>query len=163
VGFLDIRSISAVAQMVLDFGFWNINFITNKKIGLQLRNPIRRNSEEAYRAANPVQRNEALNEFMKFKGILLCTGLLKPLADLAFVGDDFLPDGFFAHADRPEPANRPIRPGRKGQHPSPTRGQLRRRADELRDRGLPMAAVAKLLGTTVEAVEELLASPQCQR
>jgi predicted transcriptional regulator len=39
-------------------------------------------------------------------------------------------------------------------------GQLRRRADELRDQGLPIAGVAKLLGLTVEAVEVLLASPR---
>jgi hypothetical protein len=55
------------------------------------------------------------------------------------------------------------KPGRKGQHPPPTRGQLRSRADKLRDHGVPMAGVSKLTGLTIEAVEELLQSPRCQR
>jgi hypothetical protein len=42
-------------------------------------------------------------------------------------------------------------------------GRLRRQADQLRGQGLPLVGVAKLMGLTVEKVEELLQSPRFQR
>jgi hypothetical protein len=54
-------------------------------------------------------------------------------------------------------------PGKYGQHPPPTCGQLRSQADGLKDHGVPMAGVSKVMGLTVEVVEELLQSLRCRR
>jgi hypothetical protein len=50
-------------------------------------------------------------------------------------------------------------PGRRARNeppPEPTEGQLHLRIDRMRDQGMPMAAIARLLGMTVEEVERLL-------
>jgi hypothetical protein len=50
-------------------------------------------------------------------------------------------------------------PGRRARNeppPEPTKEQLRFRIDRMRDQGMPMAAIAKAMGMTVEEVERLL-------
>jgi hypothetical protein len=53
-------------------------------------------------------------------------------------------------------------PGKRAKNepvPPPTEGQLRLRIDRLRDQGVPMLAIARLLGLTVEEVERLQQPP----
>jgi hypothetical protein len=50
------------------------------------------------------------------------------------------------------PVNEPV--------PPPTEGQLRWRIDRLRDHGVPMLAITRLLGLTVEEVEWLQQPPR---
>jgi hypothetical protein len=50
-------------------------------------------------------------------------------------------------------------PGRRARNeppPEPTEGQLRTRIDRMRDQGMPLLAIAKSMGMTVEEVERLL-------
>jgi hypothetical protein len=54
-------------------------------------------------------------------------------------------------------------PGKRAKNepvPPPTEGQLRLRIDRLRDQGVPMVAIARLLGLTVEEAERLQQLPR---